>query len=215
MRIHDITLTITPNLPVWPGDPPIYLERVAKIEAGDNANVSQLGMSAHAGTHLDAPYHFLADSPVTVEQLDLKVLTGPAVVLELGNEVNRVTADVLKNARIPPRTRRLLLKTRNSQLWHHLDAGFQTDFTALDPDAAAYLVRRGVRLIGIDYLSVAPYHESRPTHETLLRAGVIIVEGLDLRLVSPGRYQLFCLPLKLGGADGAPVRAILLETGRN
>lgn len=211
MHIYDISLTITPRLPVWPGDPQIVLERVSRIEDGDNANVSRIAMGVHTGTHLDAPFHFLADSSVTVEQLDIEVLTGPAVVIRLPDEVELVTAKVLQQARIPAHTRRLLLKTRNSRFWEDPDAGFQTDFTALRADAATYLVERGIQLVGVDYLSVAPFHDSRQTHEILLRAGVIIVEGLDLRQVSAGRYQLFCLPLKLGGADGAPVRAILVE----
>lgn len=214
MRILDISLTITPQLPVWPGDPAVVLERVAKMEEGASANVSRLDMGAHTGTHLDAPFHFLADSPVTVEQLDLNVLTGPAYVVQLPDEVGLVTAEVLQASGISPRTRRLLLKTRNSQLWEHPEAGFQRDFVAISPDGANYLVQRGIRLVGVDYLSVAPYHQGQATHEILLRAGVIIVEGLDLRQATPGRYQLYCLPLKLGGADGAPVRAILVEGGR-
>lgn len=208
MRIYDISLTISPSLPVWPGDPNVLLERVAKIEEGANANVSRITMGVHTGTHIDAPFHFLQDGK-TVESLPINLLTGRAYVLHLP-EVDVITAAVLESAQIPPRTRRVLFKTRNSDLWAHQVAGFQSDFVGLSADGAEYLVNRGVRLVGVDYLSVAPYKKSRPTHEVLLKAGVVIVEGLDLSTVSQGRYTLFCLPLKLAGSDGAPARAILV-----
>lgn len=208
MRIYDISLTISPSLPVWPGDPNVLLERVAKIEEGANANVSRITMGVHTGTHIDAPFHFLQDGK-TVESLPINLLTGRAYVLHLP-EVDVITAAVLESAQIPPRTRRVLFKTRNSDLWARQVAGFQSDFVGLSADGAEYLVNRGVRLVGVDYLSVAPYKKSRPTHEVLLKAGVVIVEGLDLSTVSQGRYTLFCLPLKLAGSDGAPARAILV-----
>lgn len=208
MRIYDISLTISPSLPVWPGDPNVLLERVAKIEDGANANVSRITMGVHTGTHIDAPFHFLPDGK-TVESLQINLLTGRAYVLHLP-EADVITAAVLESAQIPPRTRRVLLKTRNSDLWTRKVPGFQTDFVGLSADGAEYLVNRGVKLIGVDYLSVAPYKKSRPTHEVLLKAGVVIVEGLDLSNVSQGRYTLFCLPLKLAGSDGAPARAILI-----
>jgi len=208
MRTYDVTLTISPDLPTWPGDPCIVLERVGKIENGDNANVSRIDMVVHSGTHVDAPYHFLPDGK-TVDQLSLSLLTGRAYVLHLP-EVDRITAAVLEEAQIPPRTRRLLFKTRNSQYWSELSNGFRTDFVGITADGAEALVKRGVKLVGVDYLSVAPFKESRPTHEILLSAGVVVIEGLDLSKVSQGRYTLFCLPIKLGGSDGAPARAILV-----
>jgi arylformamidase len=210
MKIYDITLTIHPSMPVWPGDPPVQLGRVSKIEDGANANVSRLALSAHTGTHVDAPYHFLGDSPVTVDLLSLDVLNGEAVVLHLSDEVGLITRDVLVKAGIPQGTRRLLLRTRNSQIWTQGLQEFQTGFVGIGVDGSRYLVERGIELIGVDYLSVAPYKQSRPTHEVLLRAGMIIVEGLDLSQVPAGIYSLHCLPLKLGGSDGAPARAILV-----
>lgn len=210
MRTYDISLTLSADLPIWPGDDKFVLERVGKIEEGEDENLSKVVMSVHMGTHVDAPYHYLNDSKITVEQLPLKVLTGRVYVLQVANSVDVITTDVLANADIPPRTRRLLFKTRNSEYWaEHLDR-FQTRFVGISEDGANYLVDRGVKLVGIDYLSVAPYEQSRPTHELLLRAGVVIVEGLDLSQVSQGRYTLYCLPLKLAGADGAPARAILV-----
>jgi arylformamidase len=209
MRTYDISLTIKPELPVWPGDAPISLERRSKIEAGDSANVTHLNMGAHVGTHVDAPYHFLDDHP-TIDQISLKLLTGRAYVLEIDAEVDLITSEVLEEAGIPPRTRRLLFKTRNSQFWERELKEFQTDFVGISADGAQYLVDRSVKLVGVDYLSVAPYKQSIPTHKILLEAGVVVVEGLNLTEVSQGRYTLYCLPLKIGGADGAPARAILV-----
>lgn len=208
MRIYDISLTISPNLPSWPGDPKINLERVENIESGDNANVSRLDISVHTGTHVDAPFHFVSGG-ATVEQIPLKLLTGRVYLLYLP-DVELITASVLEHADIPPRTRRLIFKTRNSDFWAKGVAEFQTGFVGVSPDAAQYLVDRGVKLVGVDYLSVAPYKQSRPVHEILLKAGVVVVEGLDLSGVSQGRYTLYCLPLKIEGCDGAPARAMLV-----
>jgi arylformamidase len=208
MRIYDISLPISPELPVWPGDPSVVLERFARIEDGETANVSRIAMGVHTGTHVDAPYHFLANGS-KVEQMQLKILIGRAYVVHLP-EVEMITADVLQAADIPPRTRRLLFKTRNSEHWSKSTPGFQKNFVALCADGANYLVERGVRLVGVDYLSVAPFDAAVPTHQVLLDAGVIIVEGLDLSKVAQGRYTLYCLPLYLKGAEGAPARAILV-----
>jgi arylformamidase len=208
MRIYDVTLTISPNLPTWPGDPSIVLERVSKMEQGASVNVSHLAISAHTGTHVDAPYHFLADGK-TVEYLSLTNLTGRVYVLHLP-DVDLITASVLERSEIPPRTRRILFRTRNSEYWKRRDLGFQTNFAAISGDGARFLVDRGIKLVGVDYLSVAPYQDVFETHRILLKAGVIVVEGLDLTQVSQGRYTLYCLPLKLAGSDGAPARVILI-----
>jgi len=194
---------------VWPGDPPVILERVGKMEEGDESNITHMSMSAHTGTHVDAPYHFLGGNAMQVDRLPLKLLTGRAYVLFLP-EANIITASLLEKAEIPPRTRRLLFKTRNSAHWADPTKGFQTDFVAISADGAQHLVERGVKLVGVDYLSVAPYHDSVSTHQILLKAGVVVLEGLDLSGVSQGRYTLHCLPLKLVGSDGAPTRAILI-----
>jgi arylformamidase len=209
MRIYDISLTITSNIPTWPGDPSVVLERTASIEAGADANLTRMDMCVHTGTHVDAPFHFLGGDAATVEQLSLKVLSGRTYILHIP-DCDLITAKTLEKAEIPPRTRRLLFKTRNSEYWSKPVNGFQTDFVALSPDAAQWLVDRGVRLVGIDYLSIAPFQDGRKTHEILLKAGVVVIEGLDLSRVSQGRYTLHCLPLKLAGCDGAPARAILV-----
>jgi arylformamidase len=208
MRMYDISVTISPEMPVWPGHPEVSLKRFEKLEEGANANVSTLEMSVHTGTHVDAPYHFLKEGK-GVERLPLRLLTGRAYVLHLA-DVDRIDAGVLDQADIPPRTRRLLFRTRNSEYWAKNGKDFQTDFVGLTADGAEFLVRRGIKLVGMDYLSIAPYKESRPTHEVLLKAGVVIVEGLNLSEIAQGRYTLYCLPLKIDGCDGAPARAILV-----
>ena len=208
MKTYDISVPISQGMVVWPGDPAVSMQRVSKIEAGDNANVTHISLSAHTGTHVDAPYHFLQDGD-TLEKIPLSLMLGRAYVLHLP-EVDSITAEVLAQADIPPRTRRLLFKTRNSEIWVRGETEFQTDFVALSPDGAQYLVDRGVKVVGIDYLSIAPYKQSRPVHEILLKAGVFILEGVNLSEVAQGRYTLYCLPLNLQGVDGAPARAVLV-----
>ena len=209
MRIHDISLLISETLPVWPGDPPVRITQPQHLERGDEATVSHLEMGAHTGTHVDAPAHFIAGG-ATMEALDLNLLVGPALVVH-ALEADALTAEVLEGLDIPPGTQRVLFRTRNSDLWARGETAFARDFVAVTADGARWLVERDVRLIGVDYLSVAPFGDAVPTHETLLRAGVVIVEGLDLSRIAPGIYQLVCLPLKIAGAEGAPARAILME----
>lgn len=208
MRTYDITLTISPDLVVWPDDPQVELGRVSKIEEGANFNVSRLNMGVHTGTHVDAPYHVLENGQ-TVENIPIRLLTGRAYVLHVP-DVDIITVDMLEKSPIPPRTRRVLFRTRNSELWTKPHKTFKKDFVAVDPQAAEYLIQKGVKLVGVDYLSVAPFGDSVPTHEIFLKAGVVIVEGLNLSEVSQGRYTLYCLPIKLGKSDGAPARAILI-----
>jgi arylformamidase len=195
-------------MPVWPGDPPVRLERVREIAKGDNANVSHLECGVHIGTHVDAPSHFI-EGAATVETLSLKLLNGRAHVIDM-TDVDVLDAQALNAAGIPPRTRRVLFKTRNSGFWASEGGDFRADFVGVDSSGAEWLVRKGVQLVGIDYLSIAPYKQSRPTHSILLEAGIVVIEGLDLSSVGRGRYTLHCLPLKLMGSDGAPARAILV-----
>jgi len=208
MRTYDISLTLSPDLPVWPGDLPPKFERLKRIEQGAESNVSAVTINVHTGTHVDAPAHFLQNGR-TVDHLLLKALTGRAFVLHLP-EVNLITAKTLSDVFIPPRTRRILFKTRNSEYWAKQDYTFHSDYVGISPDGAEFLVNRGIKLVGVDYLSVSPYEEVVQTHRILLEAGVVIVEGLDLSQISPGRYTLFCLPLKLAGLEAAPARAILI-----
>lgn len=208
MRTYDISLTIFPNLPVWPGDSPPQFKHLKRLEQGADANVSEITINVHSGTHVDAPAHFLPKGK-TVDQLLLKALTGRAFVLHLPN-VDLITAKILSETFIPPRTRRILFKTRNSEYWAKQDFTFHSDYVALSPDGAEFLVNRGIKLVGIDYLSISPYGDTVQTHRILLESGVVIVEGLDLSQISGGRYTLFCLPLKLAGLEASPARAILI-----
>lgn len=210
MKVIDISVTITPGMPVWPGDEQVDVHRRAKIEEGAHANVSLIAASAHTGTHVDAPYHFIADG-YTVESLPMDALVGPVQVVQIPSNVEVISAEVLQDLKLEPVIERILFKTANSRLWENEDAPFSTNFVGIDETGAEWLVNRGVKLVGIDYLSIAPYKRSKPTHDVLLGAKVVIVEGLDLRDASAGKYTLVCLPLKLKGADGAPARAVLIE----
>lgn len=208
MRIYDISVGISPELPVWPGDPPVRLERVQSMEKGAEANVSQFASGVHMGTHIDAPLHFVKGGR-SVEKISLKRLIGRAYVVHLG-KASVIDARTLNSAGIPPRTKRVLLRTQNSSFWSARDRRFRKDFVAVDASGAEWFVRKGVHLVGVDYLSVAPFDDGTPTHRILLEAGVVVLEGLDLREVRQGRYTLYCLPLKLVGSEGAPARAILI-----
>ncbi len=207
MPYYDISLPLSSRLPVWPGDPPLVVERFAHMSQGALANVTRLSGTVHIGTHIDAPDHFLDDGR-TVAQVDLDACLGPAWVLPL-EDVAAIDAAAL--ARVWPEgaVQRVLFKTRNSRWWAQGDMRFHEDFVALTPDGAEFVVQRGVRLVGIDYLSIAPYYEPVPTHQILLRAGVVIVEGLRLDRVTPGAYTLYCLPLHIPESEGAPARAVL------
>lgn len=207
----DVSVSLRDGMVVYEGDPPARIERVSQIADGDMANITRLDMGAHTGTHVDAPVHFLPDG-AGVDRLPLDVLIGPAVVADLTGLAGDVDAAALTRLDLPAGTERLLLKTPNSRLWGRDE--FSHEFAGVADDAARELVARGVRLVGIDYLSIAPSGDPAPTHRTLLGAGVVVVEGLDLRAVEPGPYQLVCLPLRIAGADGAPARALLRPAGR-
>ncbi len=211
MRIHDVSLTLSPDLPVWPGDPQVSLERVRKIEEGANSNVSKLTLHVHSGTHIDAPVHFINESHTGVDKIPVSQMLGHCCVVEIPEDATQITAEVLQQVHMPNSIKKFLFKTKNSQYWAKADKEFHTDFVGISEDGAKYLVEMGVELVGVDYLSVAPYKQSRPTHEAFLKAGVLIIEGLDLSQVGEGYYSLFCLPLKLAGSDGAPARVILVE----
>ena len=207
MTLYDISLTIAEDLPVWPGDPEIELKKISQIENGEEANVTHISACVHIGTHVDAPDHFLGNGK-TVEDLPLDLLVGPASVVELAVS-GQISAVDLQKAIIPEGTKRLLIKTSNSLIWAEGIKEFREDFIALEADAASYLVDQGVQVVGVDYLSVAPFADPAPTHRILLEAGVLIIEGLNLSGVEAGEYTLLCLPLKIKDSDGAPARVLL------
>jgi arylformamidase len=211
-RIIDISLGIGPELLTWPGDPGAVVERAKKIEAGDSANVSELRLGSHTGTHVDPPVHFLPGE-IGVDQIELDVFYGPAVVADLEDVEGPISADRLADLDLDDGVERLLLKTTNSELWKKPKVEFPDKYVSLGVDGAEWAVDRGLRLVGIDFLSIEDTGGAKdhPVHRTLLGGGVIIVEGLNLSEVEPGDYLLSCLPLKILDGDGAPARAALIE----
>ena len=204
----DISVPVHGAMPTWPGSTGFRSHRTMEIARGAAANVSQLDMDVHCGTHVEAPLHFLADG-VPIGELPLDRFFGPALVVDLG-DVNPITVAALDAAAIPGGTRRLLLKTRNSRLWSSGSA-FRADYAALTKEAAEWIALRGVELVGIDYLSIQRYEDDPETHRVLMRRGVAILEGLDLAVVSPGEYTLLCLPLRIPALEATPVRAVLVQ----
>ncbi len=202
MEIIDASVSIQPGMVTYPGDPAVRLERVSSIANGAVANLSRLDFGVHSGTHVDAPLHFV-DGGASAESLPLDVLIGTAQVVDATAVERRLDEAAL--AELELRGVRILFTTRNSELWARNE--FADDFVSLTADGAAALLARGVRLVGIDYLSIG----DEAAHLALLGAGVVTIEGLDLRHVEPGDYELICAPLKLVGSDGAPARVLLLR----
>jgi arylformamidase len=211
-RIHDISLALTPTTVFYPGNPGIAITPHQAMARGDSANVSFLSFGSHTGTHVDAPRHF-DDAASAVDEIVIERLIGPASVIEFGDAVSSIGRAELEQAGLRG-AKRVLFKTRNSRLLHERE--FRSDYTFLAPEGAELLVKSGVELVGIDYLSIEQFKSGHHrTHLTLLRRGVVIVEGLDLSAVAPGEYELLCLPLRLAGLDGAPARAVLRERPRS
>jgi len=199
MEIFDVSVPIRPGMITYPGDPEVQMERVVSIEHGDIANLTRLDFGVHTGTHVDAPLHFL-DQGAGADALPLELFLGPCEVVDATGASGEIGPDA-----VPSSVERVLFKTRNSELWER--DGFDEDFVRIGLAAAQRLVERGVRLVGVDYLSVG----EPQTHETLLGAGIAAIEGLDLRGIGPGSYQLVCLPLRIVDSDGAPARAVLIR----
>jgi arylformamidase len=202
----DISAPINPSMPTFEGDPPVEFELVKSLARGDVCNLTRIDMGAHTGTHIDAPIHFVPGGAGS-ETIAIDAVVGPAWVVDAREQRGPITADDLARMAIPPAETRILFRTSNSLLWEQ--PGFQTGFVGLDASASEVLAGRPTTLVGIDYLSVAPFGDPTPTHVALLSAGVVVLEGLDLRAVEPGPYELLCLPLRIVGSDGAPARALL------
>lgn len=210
MKIYDVSVPISSQTPVYEGDPSVQIDLKLSMAKGDNANVSQICLGVHTGTHVDAPNHFVEGTKKIID-LDLNILIGECRVVELGKNVMAIEPEHCENLE---NAERVLFKTRNSDFWTDFEQGFRQDFTYITPEAALKLVEKGVKLVGIDYLSVEAFDaESPETHITLLKNEVIILEGLDLREVSAGVYELICLPMKIaeGAGDGSPSRTVLRE----
>lgn len=205
MRIYDVTVPISEEMVVYPGDPSIHIEPVQEIgKDNSSSNVSRYSFGSHIGTHVDPPFHFIKDG-MTVDRLPLDMLIGAVRVAEVSECV--IDDRVITRLDLDGVTR-LFFKTTNSLLWERSD--FVEDFVYITPKAASVLIERGIRAVGIDYLSVEKFDSETPlTHLTFLGAGVLIVEGLDLSAVEPGDYEMICLPMRIKEGDGAPARVVL------
>jgi arylformamidase len=210
MRVIDVSLTIGPDMLVWPGDPPVEVTPRSQIANGDPANVSEVRMGTHTGTHVDPPNHFVEGAP-GIDFVALDILVGDAVVVD-GRHLDRPIQQAdMESLSIPEGADRVLLRTANSELWRQARVEFPDVYACLTPEAARWVVDRGIKLIGVDFLSVEQKGaEGHPTHHTLLENGVVIIEGLNLGDVEPGRYTLMCLPLRIRDGDGGPARAVLV-----
>jgi arylformamidase len=208
VKIFDVTVAISETVPIYKGDPGVEISSFKSISTGASANVSQVAFGVHTGTHVDAPNHFI-DGAKRIHELDPQKLVGPCRVVEVPVDVIAIEPEHVGDI---SGVKRVLLKTQNSSFWAEPELGFRTDFTYITPATAKLLVDNGIVLVGIDYLSIeksgSPGH---PVHITLLEKEVVILEGVDLREVPPGDYDLICMPLKYigGGGDGSPARTFL------
>lgn len=208
MAIYDVTVAISESVPIYEGDPKVKIDTFVSIAKGAAANVSNVCFGAHTGTHVDAPNHFI-DGARRVDDLDVEKLIGPCLLVEVPGDVVAIGPEHLPDL---SGIERIVFKTRNSAFWNTPEDGFRTDFTYLTAATAKAIADAGINLVGIDYLSIeAPGAEGHPVHITLLEKEIVILEGLDLREVAAGEYELICLPLKYvgGTGDGAPARTIL------
>jgi len=202
----DISVSLHDAMVYWPGDPPISIRRVQDMEQGDTANLSMVSMGTHSGTHIDAPIHFIQQG-TGVDKMPLDATIGRARVIEIRDSESIKPGELLRHH--IRRGERILFKTRNSSYVWRSDE-FVEDFVFISDEAASFLAERCVRIVGVDYLSVGSFKRGGShVHKILLGADIWIIEGLDLSRVSPGKYELICLPLKLKQGDGAPARAIL------
>jgi arylformamidase len=205
MRLIDVSVPLDALLPTYPHNTPFSLEPIKRIARGDSSNVSTLHMSAHTGTHVDAPRHFF-DQGAGTESLPLELLIGRARVIEINSRAG-IAAEDLAAIDLSDDIR-VLIKTHNSRLWGSPE--FRQDYVGVTDSGAKHLVEHGIKVVGVDYLSVEKFHNpGAPAHHVLLGAGTIVIEGLNLREVDPGVYEMFCLPLRVVGSDGAPARVVL------
>jgi arylformamidase len=211
-RLIDISVPIQTGMLVFPDDPPVELEPQARIADGDPVNVTSISIGTHTGTHIDAQWHFIDDG-ARLSAIALERLIGPCLVVDFSDRTADIDAQALDSAPIPNDTTRLLLKTRNSQFWDTDPTSFREDYVGVSHDGARWLADRGIDFVGIDYLTVEPWDSDGETHQIMLRANMVILETIDLREVEPGAYTVYCLPLRIDDADGAPSR-VLLEPAR-
>jgi arylformamidase len=207
MKTYDISLTLSAETVRWVTAQPFELIERKRISRGDPNNSSSMHASVHAGTHVDAPLHFVPDG-AAIDSLPVDLFIGPARVCAVDVPREITAADVSKLELTGEK--RVLFKTRNSSgLLRKPD--YDPSFVAFSVDGAKALAELGVQLVGLDYLSVAHADEQVPVHRAFLDHGLALLEGVDLSAVPPGRYELICLPIKIAGSDGAPCRAVLRE----
>ena len=209
MKIIDISVSVEKRMLLWPKTPRPRLLSVASISKGDAANEMRLDISVHTGTHIDAPLHFLSKGG-SIDTMSLKKFMGPAFVARVP-KVKAITAKHLDKLKLPKGIDRLLLRTSNSKFWGKRELGFQKNYVGLTSDAASWLAKRGMQLVGVDYLSVAKFDEIVPVHRILLTKKIALLEGINLNHVKQGVYYLICLPMKISNLEAAPVRAILIK----
>jgi len=210
MNIIDISIPLSEKTPVWEGDKGINVPRVAKIEEGSDFNVSRIELGVHAGTHIDAPFHVFKNGN-TVDQIPLDTLIGSVQVVEIPDGISVIDKNCLTNLNFRDGIERILLKTSNSIYWETDPFSFNKEYVAINSEGAKYLADMDLKLIGVDYFSVSSYDDLKQPHLILLDCGIVLLENIDLRQVVPEIYKLICLPLKIIGTDGAPVRAVLIE----
>ena len=205
-RYYDISLNLSVETVRWATSPPFEFVERRRMSRGDSNNSSALSMSVHSGTHVDAPFHFVPNGSA-IDSLPLEIFCGPALVHAVDAD-RHITLEHVNAIDLRGESR-ILFKTRNSQLLKK--SAYERDFVAFSVEAARALVARGVRLVGLDYLSVAHEDAQIPVHRAFLDHGVVLLEGVDLSEIAPGRYELICFPIRLHGADGAPCRAVLRD----
>lgn len=207
-NIIDITIPLTGDLPKWPGSPGFIIQKFQKMENGNQCNNSLITCDVHFGTHIDAPLHFFQDGK-SIDQIDLESLIGEVYVANLP-DIDDITKDILELLPLNKGIKRIIFRTKNSELWSKRKCVFYPDYVALSPDGAKWLVDKGIKLVGTDYLSIQPFNDKTGVvHKILLGNGVTIIEGLNMFDIAEGIYELICLPLNIVGADGAPARVIL------
>lgn len=209
-KIIDISVDISENMVLWEGDAGVKARWVMTLAKGDAYNLTRLYMSVHQGTHIDAPLHFLEDGYST-DHFPLEAMIGPVQVVRVDDKIDLITQNVLEQCAIHADSKRILFRTRNSNYWKSGDRSFHKDYCGITSDGARYLAGLGMRLVGLDYLSVSPISDLEEPHRILMRKGIVILETLNLAEVIPGMYNLYCLPLKLVGTEGSPARVILTD----
>ncbi|MBI2465407.1 cyclase family protein [Candidatus Shapirobacteria bacterium] len=208
MKIYDVTLPIHKDMLVWEGDESVSIEQTATL-AKDEVALTRFSFGSHTGTHIDAPSHFLQNGK-TLDKIPLNKLIGKCRVLDLtGIKHQEIQVSDLSERNIT-KGDRILLKTGNFRLLRK--ATFPKKYISLSLEAAEFLVKKEVVLVGTDFLSIEKKaNPNHPVHKALLSKGIVNVEGLNLENVPAGKYEMICLPLHVVGVDGAPARVILVE----